>query len=1514
MATAIQRTCRATSGLADSRSGAQPAPSLPAPTRPRLQALNHTRADVDEQLRQATHIIGLPDDWDTLTGEARASVARRVVCARADWVVRWILDKLKDAAEGGAQARASVKAWKLLDWMVDILPVSRCAPHLRDAGFLSILETVLQERYSADAVLQPEPMHQGSHPRDDSSETVQEDPQPSRKRKRGSGASTPSKRATVQPAGFVALFDAVAATVRSIRDKGDAQGRSDETIQSEHMKMVLRTESAQAARILKHWLNAVLRLHSSGQRTSGLSHHLDLSLVVEIWDLRAIDTKDHSGASVDPFSTECLIPSLLLSQTLLQQVADGSIRTDSRNTLSVLDRLIAKHILTPSRTAFFNASSEKDMPPQQGSAELLSSSLEPLSAKLLQAAQIQDSGVEMSAYFAPLFAAVPHLLHLVIRSSPARSPKARTAEKPWIQVLLATLAQCVGCSLAPPEFAAPRSSIAALEACLTILSSNNVNIDTQILRDFFWFHSGLKYPVNRIKVVNWSLMAALVEIDSSIFLADPKTAISSLDERPDDLAAFLFEHISAAKFENRDMHDDDRMDVDDGDQTGVASTVRTTTGTFSGEDAVKKIIVPVVHAFSRNRQLLGFLELWDNELRRTVPISQDPLAELQPRLWEHQHLILALAEIFEHSLTLTQITTLFQKHAERLGQYTKKHPKKALSSAVIIQAMLQSIKSDEIIEALRPTILTVWKVYEAWVQHDGPSQSTALKMAWISLCFLLRHLWPIRLHESAALQKKFIEPLLDRAVKDVNSARKGEPNQHTPSSCRMAAAAFIFVACDHLHTMPDTAEIIQKRLEKTLKAMTHGQMDPQDLGTIIELFCIEYAQILAAFDADTAQKVLSRLLEIVSGFDVQMGGPLVETLSASIFNHGNAIVEAAFVSVLLDTLDQADDNLRPTSLRATSLRATSLRATSLGALLHISPSSLSREQREAALDKLLGLLTTAPNAAVQILDIMVLLMQVPNATARISTDGNAFFDIAHALHKGDLELLPVTQLLRELVRLTLRHLLPNKDQVQNKVFFTQYGDEVTSSLKKSKTCSPARLAVLTGTLLATHGSGFLLPPMQYLDFLSKAVNRWTSSQEFVLDAYNQVPLSVLRQNEAHFKAAQENLRQWINDQYSIENLLKAPSAVSDEEVSLDMSPTVLVTIAKFDLYQLSRGTSWLFELASRLLQKDSMQEDNKHVLKCLSETLAPLKVSEKLLCAYGCISLTDKEVPPQIAYRLLHVVVSAMDDKEEVEPDLKAQQMALLPKICALLGTAQDNAAFNMLFDNINTILLHKSNMTSQHNIECVLTALLKLATRSSPRLSPAHAPAIYARLCETARLVLLLHRGRLGGRFHLLLPLLQSLLLCLFIPNLNRGAALPPWLDSPSPANPARLTATNAAQYAHLLSTLCSPTQSSVQRTRSATTLNDPIKAAREYASHYVYPLLSSFCRFQLYGRLDAEVREKLMPGMWEVVGVGHLNKDAIDAMFAGLGKSEKDVWRGVWGEWVRVHGRKERKVKDER
>jgi nucleolar pre-ribosomal-associated protein 2 len=209
------------------------------------------------------------------------------------------------------------------------------------------------------------------------------------------------------------------------------------------------------------------------------------------------------------------------------------------------------------------------------------------------------------------------------------------------------------------------------------------------------------------------------------------------------------------------------------------------------------------------------------------------------------------------------------------------------------------------------------------------------------------------------------------------------------------------------------------------------------------------------------------------------------------------------------------------------------------------------------------------------------------------------------------------------------------------------------------------------------------------------------------------------------------------------------------------------------------------------------------------------------------------------------------------------------------------------------------------------------LISPSSPSFEPIYGSVIFDRLCETVRRLLLLHRGRLGGRFHLLIPLLQSFALCFFIPNPGRGYNLPSWLRSRSPSSMApRLTPSNAAHFTKLLTTLCSPTMGSLTRSmhkRAQGELTDLFKRARVYASQHLPAFLSYFSKCFLSGRLDPSVREKLMPGIWEVLEVARLDMDALYGMNAGMDEATREIWRGLWEEWTRVvRSKRARRTKD--
>jgi nucleolar pre-ribosomal-associated protein 2 len=1369
-----------------------------APSLPQLQAIKQSSGDLNEQIQQVAHIIGFPTDWESLSGESRDGAIQRLVRARADWVLRWIVEKWKDASDDGARARANPRAWRLLDCMIQNLPISRCAPSLRDAHFVTILEQTMSS-FGADA-LQSSPRRAES----DSSETVQEDPQPSRKRKRGStGTNTPSKRAALETSAPAKLFDAVTTVIQSIRTKAQSQESSEGLAQAEHMHMVLKTESAQAASVLKYWLNALQQLNSAG--TSPTTTQLDLSHAIEIWELRTIETKD-SGASAEEFATECLVPTLLLLRALQDNVKLSGGQSEAslvlRHATTALEQLVARHVLAPARAAFLNPTTSTEEPERN----LLSNSLAPLRAKILQAAQIEDTGEPIPTSFLSLFSAVPQLLDLAIRSSPARSRKSRVMERPWIQAAFVTLAECAGCALEAPEFQTPKATIDALRECLRVLASHDVNIESNVLKDLFWFHSGFKFPLRGTRFVHWPLIASMVKLDPDIFLTDPRSTWHTTQDKPNDLANFLFDQISEANFEPTGLTNGDRMEIDGPSSEQPELGLKE----FGKDDVVDAIIVPIISAFARNRDLLGFISRWDEQLGKTTQTTRPALE--QP-IWKDHRLSKALATHFEQSLTPTQISNLFRDHAKRFKSHVKgkKGPSKDTHSNITIAlAMLQSVTSDEVIDILQPHLHSLWSSFTSSIQDDKPSAPADTRVAWMALSQLLLLLWPIYFQASPSSQKEQLYPLIEQASKYVGSARKEEAGKRVDTDSHATAMAFLLAACDCIRSLPGTQELIQKRLRRAFKSLSPDHLEIKELTYMLEIFCADYVHLLEAFEPDVCRTLFCSLLSTISKLEETDAKNIVAALSQSVFTHGGSSLQTSYTSMLPEAGAHQVEHLH--TLVATSL-------------LQITPSSISRELREAILDNILIKLISRPRKVDTLLSIMVLLMEVPNATAQISSDGDALFNLAQSLHEAELVTSASLQLLQSLTQLTLSHIVPNKDQTQNMRFLEDYTAEITSATKKTQNCFLSRFALLRGTFLAAPKENELFPIDRYFAFLVACLEDEAISAEYILKAFNDIPLSFLEDNSKAYGKAQVALRKWTTSKLSSNGELSSLDVTTFATLPIKFWPILHGAIGR---YQLCANDQSYLTFSSDLLRQSLPAEDKATVLNSVQETFDSLTTERKLALLPLCFATTPDAESPVVPCRMLHALVSSTQDKQ-APSTLKQQQSSILPTICSLLEECRDDPTFNTLLDSIITILRHKPSLTTQHGIECVIVALSKLTSRNSPRLSPDRASAIFTRLCDTTRLILVLQRGRIGGRFHMLLPLLQGLLLCLFIPNAGRGAALPPWLDSFAISNPVRLTPANASSFTRLLSTLCSPTQSSVQRHRSTSSMK------KEYVHHII-------------------------------------------------------------------------------
>jgi hypothetical protein len=214
----------------------------------------------------------------------------------------------------------------------------------------------------------------------------------------------------------------------------------------------------------------------------------------------------------------------------------------------------------------------------------------------------------------------------------------------------------------------------------------------------------------------------------------------------------------------------------------------------------------------------------------------------------------------------------------------------------------------------------------------------------------------------------------------------------------------------------------------------------------------------------------------------------------------------------------------------------------------------------------------------------------------------------------------------------------------------------------------------------------------------------------------------------------------------------------------------------------------------------------------------------------------------------------------------------------------------------------------NQYVVDDLLSALTLLTSPDAPEFEtmPTNGPsAIYQRLCSLTSVLLTRFRKRLGGRYHLLLPVLQGLLRCLFRPIPTPASSKqpqihhhqPPWLTN-SDTEP--LTAKSATQYTRLLTSLCDPTASSVKHSRSPSAgLTDDTKKAKSIAGQYMQYLVMEYARCQLQGQLLPEVKAALMPGLYTVLDV--MSRDLMRGMNAAMDSSSRAIFKGLYEDYQR-------------
>ena len=179
----------------------------------------------------------------------------------------------------------------------------------------------------------------------------------------------------------------------------------------------------------------------------------------------------------------------------------------------------------------------------------------------------------------------------------------------------------------------------------------------------------------------------------------------------------------------------------------------------------------------------------------------------------------------------------------------------------------------------------------------------------------------------------------------------------------------------------------------------------------------------------------------------------------------------------------------------------------------------------------------------------------------------------------------------------------------------------------------------------------------------------------------------------------------------------------------------------------------------------------------------------------------------------------------------------------------------------------------------------------------------IFLSLCKLFNSMLVVHRMKLGGRYHLIIPALQCLLQCLFVSYRQNEASLQPMSQSGG-----GLGETHAAAYGRLLTTICDPTVSAVTRVKKRARagaqqhglLNDETKKARNIAGQHLQYLIMEYCSQQLKGRLKQPgMKAALTPGLYAILDV--MSQDVMRTINAAMDSSSRSIFKALYEDYRR-------------
>ncbi|KAL8826819.1 MAG: hypothetical protein Q9170_007260 [Blastenia crenularia] len=1136
-----------------------------------------------------------------------------------------------------------------------------------------------------------------------------------------------------------------------------------------------------------------------------------------------------------------------------------------------LERLILRHVIHPARDSFERSKKPRTTQAGETVGINIEQLLAPLQPQVLRS-EYPTPSPKGSRYLSARF------YRTVLNHTPLATSRQRTVEKGWLEFLFDHIA--LQASSTAAEKTASPDSMTAIKAMLGMLVGKQVKFEVATLEKVLYQYSHLLEGESHL--VDWNLIRLCLQINPDVFviLAEVNGTSGKRTRKPNTYLNALFEKL---------------------DDIALSAEV---TSSMPCRNQPEDVLIALAAGFAQARDLTNFIKFWKSNLTKSRRVAHRPEKQINVTIgsitdnqsvWESEDLLQAVATHVEQRMTIGQIdATLFDSEAAFRPEDANPEPGKGIyiiANLIILDCVLCSCQNENTIINLTEMIKKLYATLIALCEA-GTVPSLHSWRVWRCLASI-KNRWMDQLDLSSNVEELEAR-VVAKALKLLSRI-----DQSISREDMLQSLSYLFSVVERTES-----PTCHKLAESVVGALIEvSNTDSEEKRHLVESFTfllslrprvLRYvpSSFIMEFIADAARAVNPelqfRFFELLFNNEVQLHPSILEEdmsttrnfrtfqldrfLKSDAKGNGRPVYARAFASIQQPPSDAFDRNQRAKIFnRVVEMLLQGAPWTSQLFVDHM---------------KLLIAYTARPNKSMHLLRIPA---GLPQESVRLLTPGNAaLFQIARRLSDRCTppSLNEAVTLLKILAQKVLESSLSDGVDEETVAYLQSYYRHLSAVLTNLTCSDDVFLIALVGTLLDFYYIHFDVFPIElqvslenlasdrvnFMELLCKSIDFHSTREVTDLGIFTVV-------------AATSSFVSYLD-------VLSVPS--SGDRIKSKLSGLEeLVTVNNY--HNEERDS------ASAAAMQQALE-----TIRSTQRLLDPLDASELVEEYQKTGDLSSVEQQRQFISTLLRSATGLnADGKAEIIKKLLDQAssdqfdrntLLLLEQLirCQADADTHSSSFSSALSDVVNHL----------YQIMAVITTCA--SCRPSSRGYTTQQDGLhYLELCRLFSTILALHRKRLGGRSHLILLAVQSLLRPLFIPFTTAE------LDSlgSSPINSSSYNATHVSAYSHILLQLADPPLSSLTSYGSreeGLNLNDATKTAKSIAGQYLHYLIMTYCECQLKGRLEKEVREKLKPGLWAVLEV--IPQEVMRVMNSAMGKEGRGVWKAIYAEWMRETGGRER------